>query len=147
MVGGDGNTLISWTDHSDVGAFVAYVVATLPAAQLQWQTFRIEGDRKVSHFSLNTSLIGREKGFSSPLQSFNQIFEEYEKRTGKKIDVTYHSIEDLKVAVERNPRGEFVRALHWMWAIGDGLVGGQDQLSNGLFPGWDPKKVIDVVAP
>lgn len=48
LVGGDGNMPISWTSKYDVASFVAYVLTTLPPSELQWQTFRIEGDRLVS---------------------------------------------------------------------------------------------------
>lgn len=47
-VGGDGNTPISWTTSPDIARFVAYVLTSLPASKLEWQTFRIEGERAVS---------------------------------------------------------------------------------------------------
>lgn len=47
-VGGDGNTPISWTTSPDIARFVVYVLTSLPASKLEWQTFRIEGERAVS---------------------------------------------------------------------------------------------------
>lgn len=48
LVGGDGNMPLSWTSKYDVASFVAYVLTTLPPSKLEWQTFRIEGDRLAS---------------------------------------------------------------------------------------------------
>lgn len=58
--------------------------------------------------------------------------------------MTYRSLDDLKAAVAG---GDFVSALHWLWALGEAQVGTSEQLSNGLIPEWNPKKVIDIVAP
>lgn len=80
------------------------------------------------------------------MQSYNQIFEAIEKKTGKHVTVTYRSVEELKAAVAKDPHGEFV-SLFWMWTIGEGQVGKLEQLSSGLFPEWNPKKVIDIIAP
>jgi|SRR5712671_3395919 len=74
-------------------------------------------------------------------QSFNEIFRGYEQRTGKKLEVTYRSLESLRQKVAENPY-DFDADLHLNWAT-DGLVGVPD---NGLYPGWNPTKVVDIVA-
>ncbi|KAH9957369.1 NAD-P-binding protein [Russula dissimulans] len=118
-VGGDGNSKISWTTRSDLARFLAHVLVHAPASRLQNQTLRVEGDRV----------------------SFNEIFRGYEERTGNKLEVTYRSVESLRQKVAENPY-DFDADLHLNWTI-DGLVGEPD---NGLYPGWNPTKVVDVVA-
>lgn len=80
------------------------------------------------------------------MQSFNQIFAAYEQKTGKKIDVTYKSAQELKDALASNPR-DFLSYLQLVWSLGQGQVGTPEQVSNGEYPEWNPKKVLDVIAP
>ncbi|KAA1474793.1 NAD-P-binding protein [Dentipellis sp. KUC8613] len=122
-VGGDGNAPVSFTSRTDIGRFLAYTLTTLPPSQLSNKTFRIEGDRI----------------------SFNDIAKQYEAKTGKKVEVSYRSIADLEAAVKANAQ-DFPSVLHLSWAQGGGVVGKPEELSNGLYPGWNPKKVIDVIA-
>lgn len=49
IAGGDGNTSISWTSASDVASFLVHVLTTMPPSELEWRTFRIEGERAVSN--------------------------------------------------------------------------------------------------
>lgn len=48
-IGGFGSEPISWTSIPDIGRFVAHVLTALPKKELEWRTFRIEGDRQVRH--------------------------------------------------------------------------------------------------
>ncbi|KAA1474792.1 NAD-P-binding protein [Dentipellis sp. KUC8613] len=123
-VGGDGNTPLSWTSRTDIGRFVAHALTTLPPNELNNKIFRIEGDRL----------------------SFNEVFKQYEAKTRKKIAVAYRSIAELEAAVKANG-ADFSSFFHLAWAQGGGLTGKKEDLANGLFPGWNPKKVIDVIAP
>jgi hypothetical protein len=75
-------------------------------------------------------------------QSFNEIFRIYEERTGTKLDVTYRAVDSLRARLAENAY-DFDAYLHTIWAT-DGLVGGPD---NGLFPQWNPTKVVDILAP
>jgi len=119
-VGGDGNSKVSWTARSDLARFLAHVLVHTPASLLlKKKDLRVEGDRV----------------------SFNEIFRGYEARTGKKLEVEYRSIESLRQKVAENPY-DFDADLHLNWAT-DGLVGEPD---NGLYPGWNPTKVVDIVA-
>ncbi|KAA1474796.1 NAD-P-binding protein [Dentipellis sp. KUC8613] len=129
-VGEDGSQLISFTARSDVARYVAYVLTEKPAKGLEWKTFRIEGERV----------------------SYNSIFEQYTQKTGKKVDVTYRSIADLAGAVQKIPSGnmsmnpdDIMSILLLFNAQGKGVVGKADELSNGEFPGWNPKTVIEVL--
>ncbi len=79
---------------------------------------------------------------SDASQSFNEIFKGYEERTGKKLDVTYRSLDSLRAKLVENPQ-DFDAYLHLTWATG-GLTGKPD---NGLYPEWNPTKVLDVIAP
>ncbi|KAA1475519.1 NAD-P-binding protein [Dentipellis sp. KUC8613] len=123
-VGGDGNALISFTSMPDMGSFLAYVLTTLPPDQLNWRILRIEGERI----------------------SFSEIFRQYTAKTGKKIVVTYQTLNELEAVLEANPH-DFPSYIHWTWAQGGGVVGKPEELTNGLYPDWNPKKVIDVIAP
>ncbi|RDB23189.1 hypothetical protein Hypma_009613 [Hypsizygus marmoreus] len=42
---GKGDKPISWTSMEDVAGFVAHVLTTLPESQLEYSTFRLQGDR------------------------------------------------------------------------------------------------------
>ncbi|KAI0300091.1 NAD-P-binding protein [Multifurca ochricompacta] len=118
----DGNALNSFTAQSDIGRFVAYVLTQLPRSKLEWRTFRIEAERK----------------------SFNQIFKEYEEKTGTKLNVTYRSESELKAALKKNP-ADFAAILQLDWGHSGGLVGRLDQLSVSEYPDWNPKSIADVV--
>jgi hypothetical protein len=76
-------------------------------------------------------------------QSFNQIFKEYEERTGKKLNVTYRSESELRAAISKN-REDRVSVLQLDWGLGGGLVGRLDQLSVSEYPDWNPKTIADV---
>ncbi|KZV68771.1 NAD-P-binding protein [Peniophora sp. CONT] len=117
VVGGDGNTKMSFTSRPDIGRYVAYVLTTLPPAQTQNMTFRIEGE----------------------LTSFNEIFAAYEKKHGNKLEVKYIAIEELQAKLKENPR-DVESILQLAWAGGQGVVG--SPLDNDAFPDWNPKPVI-----
>ncbi|KAI9437594.1 NAD-P-binding protein [Lactarius indigo] len=119
-IGGDGNSPISFTTRPDTARFLAYVLVNAPKARLQNQTLRLEGDRA----------------------TFNEIFKGYEERTGKKLDVNYRSLDSLRAKVAENPY-DLDAYFHVNWAT-DGLNGTPD---NGLYPDWNPTKVIDTAAP
>ncbi|KAA1475518.1 NAD-P-binding protein [Dentipellis sp. KUC8613] len=121
-VGGDGNAANSFTYIPDLARFLAYVLTHLTPDQLYWKTLRIEGDRI----------------------SFNEIFKQYTAKTGKKIAVSYQSLPELQAALKANPY-DVASYLSSEWAQGGGLVGKSEELSNGLYPDWNPKKVIDVI--
>ncbi|KAA1474003.1 NAD-P-binding protein [Dentipellis sp. KUC8613] len=122
--GGDGSSPVSYTSRPDIGRFLAYVLTTLPPDQLNNKILRIEGERL----------------------SFSEVFKQYEAKTGTKLDITYLPIADLEAAIKANP-ADFVSLLQLGWAQGGGLVGKKEDLSNGLYPEWNPKKVIEVIAP
>ena len=76
-------------------------------------------------------------------QSFNQIFKEYEERTGKKLNVTYRPESELRDAISKNP-ADVASVLQLDWGLGGGLVGPLDQLSVLDYPDWNPKTIADV---
>ena len=79
---------------------------------------------------------------SNALQTFNEIFKGYEERSGAKLDVTYRSLDSLRAKVAENPH-DFDAYLHINWAT-NGTNGEPD---NGLYPEWNPTKVLDTVTP
>lgn len=117
-VGGDGNSKISFTTRNDTARFLAYVLVHAPKERLQNQTLRLEGDRA----------------------SFNEIFKAYEERTGTKLDVTYRPLDSLRAKLVENPY-DLDAYLHHSWATA-GLNGEPD---NGLYPKWNPTKVVDTL--
>jgi hypothetical protein len=46
--------------------------------------------------------------------------------------------------VAKDPNDAF-SALFLGWDTGEGVVGKPDQLSNKLFPEWNPQKALDVI--
>ncbi|VDC03006.1 unnamed protein product [Peniophora sp. CBMAI 1063] len=116
-VGGDGSAPTSFTSRSDIGRYLAYVLTTLPPSETQNKIFRIEGE----HASLN------------------DIFAQYEKKHGVKIQVRHTPIEELEEKVKKNPR-DVASFLGLVWAKGGGAVG--SPTDNHLFPDWNPKPVI-----
>jgi len=121
-ISGAGNTPISFTCRRDIGRYLAHVLTSLPADQLEWRTFRIEGDRT----------------------TMNSIAAAYEKGSGKKLDVSHRSLEELKEAVKNSPL-DVAQTLMLDWEIGGGVVGTPEQLSNKEFPEWNPLKAVDVL--
>ena len=72
-------------------------------------------------------------------QSFNEIFKEYEAKTGKKVEVTYIPVSELDARLASNPQ-DFSSFLHKLWATTDGRGLKTD---NHLYPGWNPSSVVD----
>ena len=79
---------------------------------------------------------------SDALQTFNEIFKGYEERSGTKLDVAYRSLDSLRAKVAENPH-DFDAYLHINWAT-NGTNGEPD---NGLYPEWNPTKVLDTITP
>ena len=127
---------MSFTDLPDVVRFVAYAFTKLPLSKLEWAIIRIEGERTVSNFfrpprfHLKTLL---------PSQTFNDIVKAYESKTGKSVEITRLSSEEIK---ELKKAGDVFGVLYADWEQGGGVVGEPD---NDLYPGWNPKKVIEVI--
>ena len=78
------------------------------------------------------------------MQSFNQIFEQHEERTGKKLNVTYRSEAELEAAIAKN-HSDVPSFLQLEWGRGGGLIGSVEQLSVSEYPDWNPKTVADVL--
>ncbi|KAA1474802.1 NAD-P-binding protein [Dentipellis sp. KUC8613] len=123
-VGGDGSATVSFTSRPDIARYAGYVLTGFSAQKLEWRKFQIEGDRL----------------------SFNEVFEKYSAKTGNKVEVSYRSIAELEEAVEKNP-GDVKSRLLLIFAHGDGIVGKKEDVTNGEFPGWHPKTVLDILAP
>ncbi|TFK48166.1 NAD-binding protein [Heliocybe sulcata] len=122
FIRGRGDAPVSFTHRRDIGRFVAYVVTQLPREQVEWKTFRIEGDRK----------------------SWNEIVEAYRTKTGKSLQITRQPRSELQAAVQKNP-DDLVSVLSLEWDEGHGVVGNVEELSNKRFPKFNPTKVIDAI--
>jgi len=117
-VGGDGNKQITFTSRVDVARYICYVLTQLSPEQLKNRSFTIAGDNK----------------------SFNEIFNAYEERTGKKLQVTYIPVSELDASLAGNPK-DFSAYLHKWWAT----AGPFQRTENHLYPDWNPSPVIDYV--
>jgi len=115
-VGGDGSNPIPFTSRPDIARYLSYVLTHLPADQLKNRSFTIAAETK----------------------SFNEIFKEYEAKTGKKVEVTYIPVSELDVRLASNPQ-DFTSYLHKLWATADG----GSKTDNHLYPGWNPSTVVD----
>jgi len=122
QISGKGDTPISFTQRRDIGRFVAHVLTSLPHEELAWRTFRIEGDRT----------------------TMNKIAAEYEQRSGKKLDLSHRSLEELKEAVKNNPM-DVSETLRLDWELGGGVTGTPEQMDNKLWPEWNPTRAVDVL--
>ena len=71
-------------------------------------------------------------------QSFNEILRSYEEKTGKTLEINRIPPSELE------KRSDPVSALTLRWERGEGVVG--DPLDNDLYPGWNPKKVLEYIA-
>lgn len=128
---------MSFTDLPDVVRFVAYAFTKLPFSRLEWGTLRIEGERIVSKIFRPPSFYLKPL---LPSQTFDEIVKAYESKTGKSVEITRFSSEEIK---EMKKAGDVFGVLYADWEEGGGIVGEPD---NGLYPGWNPKKVVDVIA-
>ncbi|KAI0054400.1 NAD(P)-binding protein [Artomyces pyxidatus] len=116
-IGGDGNKPLSLTARPDVASFLVYALIQFPVEKLEYQSFRMEGDR-------NTC---------------NELFSAYETKTGKKLEITYRSIGELETAIAANPSDVGAVVQH-IYATGDGVIESPD---NALYPNWNPTPTID----
>ncbi|KAL5492389.1 hypothetical protein ACEPAI_3836 [Sanghuangporus weigelae] len=121
-VSGTGDAPLSWTTRLDIGRFVAHVLTALPKERLEWKTFKIEADRI----------------------SWNQIAETWKARSGKEVTITHRPHSDLEETVRKNPNDD-LQVVLYVWDKGQDAVGKPEDLANSEFPGWNPKKVIDVI--
>ncbi|KAI0258387.1 NAD-P-binding protein [Gloeopeniophorella convolvens] len=115
-VGGDGNTKVSFTSRTDVARYLAFVLTRFPVEQLHNRAFSIAGDTK----------------------SFNEVFQQYEAKTGKKLDITYMPVSELDAKIAANP-DDFASFLHKFFATS----GPFQAPDNSLYPEWNPSSVID----
>lgn len=135
-VGGSGDYRVSWTTREDVARFMGYAFTHLSTPELSGKCLRIEGDNLVSISAKQTMRLSTEL---SP-QTYHEVIAAYEKRTGKKLEVTHTPRE---VLAERAAAGDLVSGSHHNMDVNEGEVG--KPLDNDLFPGWNPKKVLDVI--
>jgi hypothetical protein len=125
VIKGTGNTPISWTAQTDVARYVVYVLTNLTPRQLKNATFAIEGERK----------------------TLNEIVEEYQARTGKKLDVSYESREFLEQAVKEHPddwNNGRIRLLYLVLDKGEAITGTPEEV-NKYWSDFHPTKVVDAI--
>jgi len=121
-IGGKGDNPITYTAVKDIGQYIAHALTTLPPSKLEGATILIEGDRA----------------------GIKEVIAEYEKRTGKKVEISYKSVEDLKASVAGNPYD--FQSIFWLTVEdGQGVIGAEDEVNLYKPTGWNPTKAIDFV--
>jgi len=113
---GFGDTQITFTGRPDVARYIGFVFTNLPAEKLEWKVLRLEGERT----------------------TFNEIIKSYQVKTGKVLEVNHISPSELE------KRSDFAAVITLRWERGEGVVG--DPVDNDLYPGWNPKKVLEYIA-
>ena len=76
--------------------------------------------------------------YRTEYQSFNEILRSYKEKTGKTLEI------NRVLPSELEKRSDFASTLALRWERGEGVVG--EPLDNDLYPGWNPKKVLEYVA-
>lgn len=125
VIKGSGNVPITWTTQKDVARYVTYILTKLTPTQLKNATFAIEGERK----------------------TLNGIVEEYQARTGKKLEIKYESREFLEQAVKEHPddwENGRIRLLYLVLDNGEAVTGTPEEV-NKYWPEFNPTKVVDAV--
>lgn len=145
-IGGEGKSPISFTARVDIARFVAHVLTALPAERLANSSFRIEGERAVS-VSPDLPMHGAptHEPASLSFQSFSDIVDGYQAKSGRTLDVTHRSHSEIEASLKANP-ADFLSYLQLLWERGQGVVGKFEGPDNGLFPEWRPKKILDVLS-
>ncbi|KAG7380386.1 hypothetical protein PHYBOEH_011476 [Phytophthora boehmeriae] len=120
---GKGETAFSITSRSDVGRFVAQVLATIPKSALEGAKIPLEGDRL------------------SPLQ----IHDIVGKKLDKKIEIRHVDFEENK----KKFNTDFTAFLTTLFEEGRGVVGSEQEVKESVekfFPDWNPAKFESFVA-
>ena len=74
-------------------------------------------------------------------QTFNEVIAAYEKKAGKDIQITHITRETL---AEKAAAGDYFSEFFLDVDVNGAEVA--RPLDNDLFPGWNPKKVLDAIA-
>jgi len=125
IVRGSGNVPVSWTSRLDIARYTVYVLTHVSRDQLKNRPFPMEGERR----------------------TINQILEEYQARTGKKLQITYESTEFLEKQVKEHPDDQ-LNGLIGLFFLelerGDGQTGTPEEV-NKYWPEFNPTRVVDVI--
>ncbi|KZT54960.1 NAD(P)-binding protein [Calocera cornea HHB12733] len=122
VVGGKADNPLTVTAVKDIGSYVAHALTTLPVEKLAGATILIEGDRV----------------------EIKSLAAEYEKRTGKKVEIGHRSVEDLTAAASANPY-DFPSLLWLTVEDNQGVIGAPDEVNVYAPADWKPIKAIDFV--
>ncbi|KZO99120.1 NAD(P)-binding protein [Calocera viscosa TUFC12733] len=119
-IGGKGDNPLTVTTVKDIGLYIAYALTTLSPEKLEGKTILIEGDRV----------------------EIKGLIAEYEKRTGKKVEISYKPVEELKTSAAGNPYD--FNSLLWLTVEdGQGVIGAPDEVNLYAPSGWNPTKALD----
>ncbi|KAB5591663.1 Isoflavone reductase-like protein [Ceratobasidium theobromae] len=117
---GTGDEKITWTMMPDIARYLAYVLGHVPITNLQDRVLGIQGDLKTA----------------------NEVVALWEEKCKDKLQVTYHSVQELHSRLAANP-GDILSAVMRETALGKSKV--PEPLSNDLYPEWNPKSIVTVL--
>jgi len=115
---GSGDALGSLTSRRDVARYTVHVLLNLPATKLHNSVHKIEGERT----------------------SFNRVLEQYQARTGKKLEITHIPMEQVQAAAAKGDIKSFVQLLNEVY----GLVGTKEEV-NADWPEFNPETALDAM--
>ncbi|KAI5119133.1 hypothetical protein M0805_005739 [Coniferiporia weirii] len=122
VVGGSGDAPASFTGRADIARYLAHVLTVLPRSEIEWKTFRIEGERS----------------------TLNKVLAELQERTCRNIEISYRNRGELERALRTNPT-DILSAIWLDWDMGGMVIGNAGELSNHLWPEWKPAKAVEYV--
>jgi len=95
-IGGTGDGVVSFTSRCDVARYVVHVLVHLPLEQLHNRVVKVEGERT----------------------SINQVLVEYRTRTGKQVEVTRITIEEVEAAAKSGDWKAYFQPLQYSRRMG-----------------------------
>ncbi|KAF1326159.1 Eugenol synthase 1, partial [Globisporangium splendens] len=119
---GSGDRPFSVTARADIARFVAHVLTTAEPSNLAWTTIPIEGDRKSHH----------------------EIAAIAEKKLGKKFEIEYVDVEEIRKNIEANPIALFTTKI----ADGKAVTGSEEEVKttiNKFYPDWNPSTIDELI--
>ncbi|KZT53640.1 NAD(P)-binding protein, partial [Calocera cornea HHB12733] len=118
-VGGTGNGLVSWTSRSDIARYVAHTLTALTKEKLHNRVLKLEGQRI----------------------SINGVLAAYQERTGKKLEVTYIPLEEVRERAR--DKGDVKAWLQLVWEE-EGTYGAEGEM-NVDWPEFGPQGVVNAI--
>jgi hypothetical protein len=135
---GEGVAPISFTSTDDVARFAAHTLTHVPRERLENQKLYFEADRIVSDLSrpFHTAWL-------TTMQSFYTLAQELQKVSPKPLEIVRTGRQEVDDAVAKNPKDMIAQ---FFLAFEQGKGAHKPELSNGLWPEFNPKSAVQVLS-